>query len=98
MKTALWLKSLCKSIMVRQVYIWKIKLTQIGWIIKNVLTTNVTAFYDKGLNSSKFILDENDQISDEATTPGTVVRRYFVKILQNWLERVCEFLWVLRSF
>ena len=39
-----------------------------------MLTTNVTAFYDKGLNSNKFILDENDQISDEATTPGTINR------------------------
>lgn len=39
-----------------------------------MLTTNVTAFYGKGLNSNKFILDENDQISDEATTPGTINR------------------------
>ena len=39
-----------------------------------MLTTNVKAFYDKGLNSNKFILDENDQIFEEVTTPGTINR------------------------
>ena len=69
-----------------------------------MLTTNVTAFYDKGLNSNKFILDENDQISDEATTPGTINRNgspeifceNFSKLTRKSLNS-CEFCEVFKN-